>query len=565
MNYATASLGASIVEVSSEAPLVVSRAENVLNDQEDLLWLSGALPQHIVIRMPEHPPIRYLGWHVWHDYLTNPRTVEVYAGPSESNMGLLMVCTALAGAGVQLWELKEPIPSSHYCVKFRVTASFGPPETYMNRIFLFADHPGPGFTNRPPAATADAAHAAPAAPTSPSRGPPPGAAPGGGGPTSPNQMASLLRDLDQEIRMLHPLRNVSPARQESRLHSTSGGGPDPTLPLPAASPTQEAQQLRTGAALYNAERPPFSSAASPSSAARQRVAAAAAGGGLGYYGYGAPTAALTGGVASPSGPPEASAIFSHDDGGSHSHQRRSRRHSDRGATSDRDGDLAGQWGARASSARLQTLEAAVLQLTQAMDDQRKEIGSLRELVASSAALQRQALQQQQQQSMRLTSVNGVINAASGGAAAAIPFPEDALRNYVEDVLAPKLAKHSRRVEERVLSQLDDHVQAIVKEVSAVVDERVRRHLHNIAVDPTHPYHYRFADPPLPPTRTSATSSSAANCRSQLVPETAAQKGHSKVAGSSNSDLPTSVLRTRHMVPSTHYGSGMGLSAGGVAH
>jgi hypothetical protein len=445
-NWASSDEGAEVVEVSHEASHIISSANNVLVEREDMLWISGTLPQHIVIRIaPNHPPIRYVGWYVWQHYLTNPKTVEISSGVVEGCLSPIMICTGLPGAGKQLWELEEPIPSAHTFIRFKVTATFGASSTYMNRVYLYSDHPGDGFT-APPSSAANQTGAT-GDPNNNSLL-----------PTSPLKMTSMLKELDEEIRMLHPLRNLSPSRG-AFTHSSHSHTEYQGLPAP----------------------PPLST---PSFAH-----------GTGYDSHNASHSSVGIGL-----PPQFSP-------GSYRRERDVNR-GGAGATTALGADATAT---TVSDERLQGLEQTMKQLVQLVQSQRQEMNGMRQLIeelqggggagSGNGTSGRGVSAQGDLNNSRHPSPSSRGTHRSGSASGPqlnqsthsqpMPFPESALRHYVEEVMAPRLEKYRQRIETRVLQRVDEAVHDIEKDVRRMVEDRVRRYIYDIATNSEHPFHPKF--------------------------------------------------------------------------
>lgn len=370
LNYLSVEAGAAIAEVTHEAQHMGSAAANLLSDAEDHLWIANAPPQHVTVVLGPHAPIRYVGWYVWHDYLTNPKTVEVSSGATSDELSLVTTCNAFPGAGVQLWELSAPIPTEHKVVRFAVRATFGGAYTYMNRLYAFSEHPGSRFAPK---------SASPRRSVNRTRTPERAApmSPGGFSDIGSPHVSALLRELDHDIRALHPLRANAP----------------PPLPV--------------------TDRSSFAHAHPPDDAA----------------------------------------------------------HMNRSEAAGRDAAEAGTSDI-ATAARVASLESSVRGLVQIVEAQAAEIRALREDLARSRPPTPQASRQHSVDASHQVSV---------GPAARRDFPEEALRAYVEDVMAPRLAKHSRRFEARVTQRMDEHLEELLRNVNAAVDERVSRHMRRIAL------------------------------------------------------------------------------------
>ena len=394
VNYASSSLGATISSVSAESRELASHAANVLEDRDDTLWIAEAPPQYVTVRLPAaHPPLRFVGWYVWHDYLTNPKVVEVTSGRAPADgrepteFKPVVVATALPGAGVQLWELgQNPIPADHTHVRFHIAATFGGTYAYVNRLYMFSEHPGQAFVEQAQAA------AAAAATTPPRSG---AAAVDVGSPTSPMHMSALLRELDTDIRQLHPLKLPQGPQRPAR----SGHTP---VPVASLSPARNHSTAGGTTTMTTSSLPPVAPA-DASFAAGLHVQA--------------------------------------------QHQ----------VEMDR---------------RLSTLEGSVAALIDSIHAQSRDIAAMRASVEASrhdaaAAATPAAAPIPQPKHQYAPSPT-------------LPFPEDALRQYVEDIVAPKLQRHAKRVEARLMQQVDRHLAALVAEVEATTERRVADHLRRLS-------------------------------------------------------------------------------------
>lgn len=189
-NWALKENGATVVAVSCEASHMSSTADNLLVDREDQLWIAGEAPQSVTLKLSaSHSPLNYAGWHVWHDYMTNPKRVEIASGESMTAMVPLLVCQALPGAGTQVWKLPKPIPQEHRYVRFTIAETFGPGLTYMNSVVLLANDPGPDCRGDVPAV----------------------AAVGGGGSASPRAIAERGSEDGRAAPSLLQLQTAPPA------------------------------------------------------------------------------------------------------------------------------------------------------------------------------------------------------------------------------------------------------------------------------------------------------------------------------------------------------------------
>lgn len=146
VNWATGSLGATIVDCSSE--LESNEACNILDPRPAKLWLSSdGLPQWLSISLTglkdidkRSVCIRTIGWRCWHAYRTNPRKVTLHVSAD--------------GAKFRLWDkfiVPRPASGTHlFCcapisiaiypyIALEITHTFGGSQTYMNRVYLYTD------------------------------------------------------------------------------------------------------------------------------------------------------------------------------------------------------------------------------------------------------------------------------------------------------------------------------------------------------------------------------------------------------------------------------------------
>ncbi|ESL07677.1 hypothetical protein TRSC58_04630 [Trypanosoma rangeli SC58] len=393
-NWALGENGAKVVEVSHEAAHVASAASNLLVEHEDLLWITSDAPQHVTLKLaPSHPPLRYVGWHVWHDYLTNPKTVEVASGESTDDMVAQLVCQAVSGAGTQVWKLPNAIPPNHLFVRVTILETFGPGPTYMNNVVLFANDPGTRFRGDrttemvAPKRTGDAA------------------AP----------MSVLLKELDKDIRALHPIKTVSPNKNMLlyvRQEPIAAFPPENAGNDESPSPTLRDSAERHGG--NGMDRAPQ---------------------------YGVTGGRLEGVIAGHVAQAGVTAEVSHR-----------------------------------FNERLCALEQAVASLTQSVNHQREDLTMIKRLLLQQASERRRELEQRltsEQQQLQLRQSDKLHQVCRQQVS--VDFPEDALRSFVEAVVAPKLRKHSKRTEAQAIAKLDEFLKDIVAEITLAVDDRVRFH------------------------------------------------------------------------------------------
>lgn len=562
VNWALQESGAHVAEVSHEAAHVASSAANLLQPAEDALWITGDAPQHVTLALsPFHPPLHYAGWHVWHDYLTNPRMVEVASGPSLDAMSAVLVCQALPGAGTQVWKLPHAIPSEHRYARFRIVDTFGPGPTYMNNIVLLEQDPGPNYnahtSREEPSSTADdfihtnspdrptvatlnsaagssglglrggnaAATAAAAAPymLSPAsatralsgvfvgsgleRSPlprqmppssflsgtntstPAGRAsdvgvfvlPAGsasahrdeagrspGGARSSSRMSQLLRDLDDDIRLLKPIKSVSSAKNMLVYVPEEPRAATPAPPNGDDEESDEEDADERDAARRRQKRRSHHHRRSRDRNGRTHhngTSAAAAGGPA------APAAGLALGAS-----PVSLTIWPQP-------------------TSLPPGP---ELGGSVNEARLGALEQAVAALNEAVQHQRDDLAMIKRVLLQQATERRKEAEQRYEEKQR----TAAATAAAAVALAAPPpppaahiaappsppppqpplplthrsitvgFPEEALRAYVESVLDHKLHKHMKKIEARLLQRLDKQLHDVIKVLSVTVEGRL---------------------------------------------------------------------------------------------
>lgn len=148
LNWALYETGARIAAVSHEATHAASGANNLLSSEESTLWIAGDPPQYVTFELaPQHPPLCFAGWTVWHDYSTNPKIVEIFSGETLDTMTSVLYCKGLPGTGSQVWRLPQAIPSSHRFVSFSILNTFdGKGPAYMNAVILLDDPPGQRYS-----------------------------------------------------------------------------------------------------------------------------------------------------------------------------------------------------------------------------------------------------------------------------------------------------------------------------------------------------------------------------------------------------------------------------------
>lgn len=148
MNWATLSCGAAVVSVSSE--VAGCEAHHVLTDDVSQIWLSDTgIPQWICISLQSIPnyqnvEIRTVGWHCWHSYSTNPREVRIHVSRDGSKFRIWdTVSAALQHQGTQLFCCAPISVALYPYIAFEILTTYGGPQTYMNRIYLYSDEFSP--------------------------------------------------------------------------------------------------------------------------------------------------------------------------------------------------------------------------------------------------------------------------------------------------------------------------------------------------------------------------------------------------------------------------------------
>ncbi|KAG5475907.1 hypothetical protein CUR178_03621 [Leishmania enriettii] len=560
VNWALEENGAHVAEVSQEALHIASTASNLLRLREDQLWITGDAPQHVIVSLsPFHPRLQYAGWHVWHDYLTNPRMVEIASGASPDTMSALLVCQALPGAGTQVWKLPSAIPQDHLYVRFRIMDTFGAGPTYMNNIVLLEHDPGPNYniyrrqaeaaktaTDDFPCRESVPGHPSVAAappyisplasafrPTVgsggvdcsplPRRVPPTSVVPGtaltptstprgrcstdvgvyiGSGPSasvhrgdvalspggarSSSRMSQLLRDLDEDIKMLKPITIVSPGK--NMLLGAPQHSPAPLMDSESEDDASgirhdiDSREVRANG--KNGHRGKNASAESchhhrhHRRSSSRRTNRGDRAGRSRDSGSAQPDGSQVPQPAQMSGSPTAFAVWPPPSAPSSP------------------AELAPLHGARLSA-----LEQTIAVLNEAMQHQRDDLAMIRRVLLQQAAERRKEAVQRDEEQQKMNAVAAAPPTPSAAPPAAPPpavttvaetpvsqiaapdprlthrsisvgFPEGALRAYVESVLDHKLHKHMKKLEERLLKRLDTQLHDVIKVLSATIEGRL---------------------------------------------------------------------------------------------
>lgn len=86
----------------------------------------------------QYSHIARLGFYCWHDYTTNPKTIEVEVALSEEDKRVFWDRITLKQiSGKQYFDI-QPLPPTYRIIKFTITETFGDYETYINQIYIEA-------------------------------------------------------------------------------------------------------------------------------------------------------------------------------------------------------------------------------------------------------------------------------------------------------------------------------------------------------------------------------------------------------------------------------------------
>ncbi|CCW71054.1 unnamed protein product [Phytomonas sp. Hart1] len=470
-NWGSSEKGAQIVEVSEARSLATSSAANLLNPREDHLWIAGSVPQYVVLKLnPAHPPLRYAGWHVWHDYPTNPSKVEIASGESADALSPLLICRALPGAGTQLWLLPKPIPPHHLYVRLKITDSFTAGPTYMSTVVLLENDPGPtyrggalpvadaaaanelhpdlgaaGTSKRaldmlpkilvrhgraeqflhhgatPNTASTEQSYVLLNAGSTTSREPISGTVRSTSAPIpdkSRNRLGKLLKDLEEDIRNLHPIKGIHPP---------------PSMFLPALQDTSLLSPPTTDTGNSTSTDGKTHRASLPRPQKHPPLSPP--------YPYDAPAVDWEG----PHGevealPPHVLAMVT------------------------KLGD------------RIGILEQAVASLTQTVQHQREDLTMMKRLQRQQAIERRKESEwrhearreEEQRHAGALLALNSTDHKLNHHQID-VNFPEEALRGYVESIMEERLQKKLKKNESKTLKRLDVYLKDVIRSIAESVD------------------------------------------------------------------------------------------------
>jgi hypothetical protein len=76
---------------------------------------------------------------LWHDYDTNPKTVELWvAETTDQDFMFWGEFTLDQKKGIQLFGIR-PLPERYIYLKISITETYGAFETYLNQVFFMAE------------------------------------------------------------------------------------------------------------------------------------------------------------------------------------------------------------------------------------------------------------------------------------------------------------------------------------------------------------------------------------------------------------------------------------------
>lgn len=121
-------------------------ARNLLDPSLNCIWLTEEghkTPHWVTFHLSKPTPdlcLKTIGWHCWHSYNTNPKTVIIHVSEDGFKFKKWDTFNAISHhKGNQLFCC-TPIKASIYpYITLEVTATFGSTQTYMNKLFLYSD------------------------------------------------------------------------------------------------------------------------------------------------------------------------------------------------------------------------------------------------------------------------------------------------------------------------------------------------------------------------------------------------------------------------------------------
>lgn len=163
-NWASVEHGVRLVDFSSQVE--ECDADHVLDNSLNTIWLTKeGLPQWLCFSLLDATQLQELqiktvGWHCWHSYTTNPKSVTLHVSSDGSKFRRWDNFTAHASSDqVQLFNCAPISPKVYPYIAFEINSTFGGEQTYLNRVYLFTDevsHPTASqATPRSPSSTLD--------------------------------------------------------------------------------------------------------------------------------------------------------------------------------------------------------------------------------------------------------------------------------------------------------------------------------------------------------------------------------------------------------------------------
>lgn len=147
-NWAGAEAGSNIVDFSSEVE--GCEAFNVQVADHSSIWLTknDSLPQWLCLSLAnvfttEDLVLRTIGWHCWHPYTTNPKTVNVHVSCDGQKFRVWDTLHAPMLQGTQLFTTAAINVRIYPYIALEILETHGGNQTYMNRIFLYTDEVPP--------------------------------------------------------------------------------------------------------------------------------------------------------------------------------------------------------------------------------------------------------------------------------------------------------------------------------------------------------------------------------------------------------------------------------------
>jgi hypothetical protein len=123
---------AQIIQVTSQTPHC--SIQNVLRPDRSQIWLSQhSLPQIITVQFIQQQsmPVNMVGFDCWHDYASNPKTIELLVSNDDLAYTSWAVLNCDKRAGIQLFQMDTLNTDIQY-IQLHVMDTFGANKTYIN-------------------------------------------------------------------------------------------------------------------------------------------------------------------------------------------------------------------------------------------------------------------------------------------------------------------------------------------------------------------------------------------------------------------------------------------------